>query len=55
MKQYEELRKSNGNPQELLNQITGNYTPEQRQAFMRFANGFGITDEQLNNFGINSK
>lgn len=55
LKQYEELRKSNGNPQQLLNQITGNFTPQQKQQFMKFANGFGFTNEQLNNFGINSK
>ena len=55
LKQFEELRKSNGNPQQLLNQITGNYTPQQRQAFMKFANGFGITDEQLSQYGINPK
>lgn len=55
LKQLEDLKKSNGNPQELLNKITGKYTPEQMQQFKKFANGFGFTDEQLNNFGINSK
>lgn len=55
LKQYEELRKSNGDPQQLLNQIMGRYTPEQKQAFIKFANGFGITNEQLNSFGISSK
>lgn len=55
LNQIEELRKNNGNPQELLNQITSNYTPEQKQQFMKFANGFGFTEEQLKEFGINSK
>lgn len=55
LKQFEEIRKNNGNPQELLNKIMGNYTPEQMQQFRQFANGFGISDEQLNNFGVNSK
>ena len=55
LNQIEELRKNKGNPQELLNQITGNYTPEQKQQFMKFANGFGFTEEQLKEFGINSK
>lgn len=55
LNQIKELRKNNGNPQELLNQITGNYTPEQKQQFMKFANGFGFTEEQLKGFGINSK
>ena len=36
LKQYEELRKNNGDPRQLLNQITGNYTPEQKQQFMEF-------------------
>ena len=55
LKQYEEIRKSNGDPYKLLNQIMGNYTPQQKQEFMKFANGFGFTNEQLNNFGINSQ
>ncbi len=54
-KQYEEIRKNNGNPQELLKQATGNYSPEQMKQFRQFANGFGITNEQLDKFGINSK
>lgn len=53
--QYEKIRKSNGNPQELLQQATGNYTQEQKQEFIKFANGFGITNEQLNQYGINTK
>ena len=54
-KKYEQIRKSNGNPQELLKEATGNYTPEQMQNFMKFANGFGITNEQLSKYGINTK
>ena len=53
--QIEELRKNNGNPKDLLNKITSNYTPEQMQHFMNFANGFGYTNEQLNEYGINLK
>lgn len=54
-KKYEQIRKSNGNPEELLKEVTGNYTPEQMQSFMKFANGFGITNEQLSKYGINTK
>ena len=32
-----------------------NYTPEQLQQFRQFANGFGISNEQLDKYGINSK
>lgn len=39
----------------MLQQMTGNYTPEQRQKFMQVANRFGFTNEQLTNFGISSK
>ena len=52
--QYEEIRKSN-NPQEFLNKLTNAYTPEQMQQFRQFVNGFGISNEQLQQFGINSK
>lgn len=55
LKQYEQIRKSNGDPRQMLQQMTGNYTPEQRQKFMQVANRFGFTNEQLNSFGINSK
>ena len=53
LKQLEELKRNNGNPQELLNNIMNKYTPEQRSQFMKYANGFGITNEQLNQYGIN--
>jgi capsular polysaccharide biosynthesis protein len=53
--QFQEIRKTNNNPEELLKQITGKYTPEQMQNFMKFANNMGITTEQLNQFGINTK
>lgn len=53
--QYQDLKKSNGNPQEMINNIVGKYTPEQKASFMKYANGFGISNEQLTNYGINAK
>ena len=53
--QFQNLMQNQNDPKELLNKMLGNYTPEQKQQFMNFAKGFGITNEQLNNFGINSK
>ena len=50
--QFQELRKSNGNPQEFFNQITKGYSPEQKQQFSRFLNSFGISNEQLTQYGI---
>ena len=35
--------------------MMGKYTPEQKQQFKQFANGFGVTDEQLSKYGINFK
>lgn len=55
LKQFEEIRKANGNPQEFLNKIMSNYTPEQRQQFRQVANNFGFTNEQLDKYGINTK
>lgn len=53
--QFQNLRQNQNNPQEILKQMTSSYTPEQMNNFRKFVNGFGITDEQLNKFGINSK
>lgn len=53
--QFQNLQKNQNNPQEILNNMMNGYTPEQLQSFKKFANGFGISDEQLNQFGINSK
>ena len=53
--QFQNLTKKQNNPQEILNEMTSKYTPEQMKSFRKFANGFGITDEQLNKFGIGSK
>ena len=51
--QFQNLQKSQSNPQEFLNQMTSKYTPEQLQSFRQYANGFGISDEELTKFGIN--
>lgn len=45
--------KSNNNPQELLKQVTGNYSPEQVKQFQQFANNMGISNDQLSKYGIN--
>jgi len=50
------IRQSNGNPQELFKQITSGYTPEQMKRFNQYAQQFGITQEQLNQInGINTE
>lgn len=53
--QFQNLQKSQSNPQEFLNEITSKYTPEQMQQFRKYASGFGFSEEQLNNFGIKTK
>ena len=51
----EQSRKSNNNPKEILNQMLNNYKPEQINQFRQYAKSFGISDEQLNDYGISSK
>lgn len=53
--QFQNLRKNQSNPQDLLNNMMKNYSPEQRQKFIKFANGFGVNEEQLNKYGISNK
>jgi len=55
MAQLQQFQKAQANPQDLLKQLTGKYSPEQMQQFAQFANGFGISNEQLSKYGINSK
>lgn len=53
--QFQSLQKNQDDPKKIISEMTNNYTPEQIKNFMSFANGFGITNEQLNNFGIKVK
>ena len=53
--QFQNLQKSQNNPQEYLKEMMSKYTPEQMNKFREYAKGFGFTDEQLKNYGINSK
>ena len=53
--QFQNLQKNQNNPEEILKNMMGNYTPEQLQQFRQFAHGFGISDEQLDKYGINAK
>ena len=54
-KQFQNLQKNQNNPEVMLNNMMSKYSPEQIQQFRKFANGFGVSDEQLNKYGINSK
>lgn len=53
--QFQNLTKNKSNPQEVLNGMMSKYSPEQMQQFRQFANSFGVTNEQLDKYGINSK
>ena len=50
--QFQSLVKNKSNPQELLNNMMGKYSPEQMKEFRKFANGFGVSDDQLKKYGI---
>lgn len=47
-KEIEQLRQNNGNPMELLKQITNKYTPEQMEQLYTNAKRFGVPDEVIN-------
>ena len=53
--QFQNLRQNQNNPKEILNNMIGKYTPEQMEQFKKFANGFGVTNEQFDKLGINTK
>ena len=50
-----QAQKNQNNPQELINNVIGNYNPAQINRFRQYANGFGISNEELDKFGINAK
>lgn len=52
---FEQARKNNSNPQEMLNELTKKYTPEQRKNFTNMLHNFGMSDEQINQLGIGAK
>ena len=53
--QLQNLIKNQNNPEELLQELTSKYTPEQKEKFIKFANGYGVTNEQLSKYGIDAK
>lgn len=53
--QFQNLQKSQNNPQEFLNQIVSKHSPEQINQFRQYLGGFGFTEEQLNKYGIKTK
>jgi predicted flavoprotein YhiN len=53
--QIQQMMSNNGNPQELLKQTMSRYSPEQLKQFIQYANNMGISNEQLNQVGINTK
>ena len=52
---FQNLQKSQSDPQDVLNDMIKDYSPKQIQDFRKFASGFGISNEQLDNFGIKTK
>jgi len=52
---FQSLRQGQNNPEEFLTQTFNSYTPEQIEQFKQFASGFGVTEEQLDKYGIGAK
>lgn len=55
LQMFQNFQKSQNNPKEIIENMIKNYKPEQINQFRQYAKGFGITDEQLSNYGINAK
>lgn len=53
--QFQQLQKNQNEPKKIISEMTSKYTPEQINSFIDFANGFGISKEELTNFGIKAK
>ena len=53
--QFQNIQKNKNDPKEYLNNMISKYTPEQMKQFRQFANGFGISNEQLDKYGIKTK
>jgi len=47
-----QAQKNQNNPNEMINGIIKNYKPEQIANFKKYANGFGISNEELEKYGI---
>ena len=46
------MQKNQNNPNEMIKQMISKYKPEQLEDFKKYANGFGISNEKLKEFGI---
>lgn len=55
LKQFQNLQKNQNDPKKIIADLTSKYTPEQINSFIQFANGYGISSEQLKNYGIKGK
>lgn len=51
--QFIQLQKQN--PHDVLRDIMSKYSPEQMEQFKKYLTGFGIREEQLQQYGINTK
>ena len=49
---FQNMQKNQNDPNEMIKQMISKYKPEQIESFKKYANGFGITNEKLKEFGI---
>ena len=49
---FQNMQKNQNDPNEIIKQMISKYKPEQIESFKKYANGFGITNEKLKEFGI---
>ena len=48
------MQMQNQNPHDILRDIMSKYTPEKLEQFKQYLTGFGIREEQLQQYGINT-
>ena len=52
---FQNLQKNQSDPKQVINNMIKDYKPEQINQFRQFANGFGVSNELLDEYGINAK
>jgi len=53
--QFQSLLRNQNDPKQIISEMTKGYSKDQMNGFINFANGFGISNDELNKYGIKAK
>jgi len=53
--QFQNLLRNQNDPKQIISEMTKGYSKDQMNGFINFANGFGISNDELNKYGIKAK